>query len=61
MNLKIYIMRRKNALKEIPIWMLPALESDSIEEGWASISIYIDHKVIFLGLCEMISKRQNRF
>jgi hypothetical protein len=41
--------------------MLPALESDSIEEGWASISIYIDHKVIFLDSEKMISKRQNRF
>jgi hypothetical protein len=36
----------QECVKEIPIWMLPALEADSIEEGWASISIYIDHKVI---------------
>jgi hypothetical protein len=34
------------------LMMHPALEVDSIEEGWASISIYIDHKVVFLGLCE---------
>ncbi len=42
----------QECIKEIPIWMNPAIEADSIEEGWASISIYIDHKVMFLGLCE---------
>jgi len=42
----------QECIKEIPTWMKPAIEADSTEEGWASISIYIDHKVIFLGLCE---------
>jgi len=42
----------EKCIKEIPLWIHPKLEADSIEERWASISIYIDHKVIFLGLCE---------
>jgi hypothetical protein len=36
-----------------------ALEVDSIEEAWASISIYFDHKVVFLGLCEDDFKEKN--
>ena len=42
----------QECIKEIPIRMKPAIETDSIDEGWASISIYIDHQVIFFGLCE---------
>ena len=49
----------QECITEIPAWMHPAIEADNIEEGWASISIYIDHKVIYLGLCEDEFKEKN--
>ncbi len=43
----------KACLAEIPSWMNPKLEDQIEAEGWASISLSLDDKIIILELDKM--------